>query len=100
MIAGQPTGWDQDPAALDKLRPEEVSFERCFHIYGGPDYLEVILYQPRLILYQPVVLSAYHATPSPLLWFESRGPRRRGVCTHGAVGLRYRRHALIVTPSP
>eukprot|EP00240_Pyramimonas_obovata_P000625 CAMPEP_0118927914 /NCGR_PEP_ID=MMETSP1169-20130426/5291_1 /TAXON_ID=36882 /ORGANISM="Pyramimonas obovata, Strain CCMP722" /LENGTH=565 /DNA_ID=CAMNT_0006869785 /DNA_START=116 /DNA_END=1810 /DNA_ORIENTATION=- len=40
MLTAQPTGWDQDPAALDKLSPEEVSFERCFKIYGGPEYLE------------------------------------------------------------
>jgi hypothetical protein len=41
MLTSQPTGWDQDPSALDKLSPEEVSFERCFYIYGGPEYLEV-----------------------------------------------------------
>lgn len=40
MLA-RPTGWDRDSTALDDMAPQEVSFEKCFYVHGGPDYLEV-----------------------------------------------------------
>lgn len=29
---------------------EEVSFDRCFYIYGGPDQLEVVICFPKVIV--------------------------------------------------
>jgi len=39
-LLARPTGWDRDQSALDDMAPQEVSFEKCFYIHGGPDYLE------------------------------------------------------------
>lgn len=41
LLTVQPSGWDQDRSAIDELAPEDVSFERCFYIYGGPEFMEV-----------------------------------------------------------
>mmetsp|Transcript_19789 Transcript_19789/g.37760 ORF Transcript_19789/g.37760 Transcript_19789/m.37760 type:complete len:806 (-) Transcript_19789:371-2788(-) len=40
LLTVQPSGWDQDRSAIDELAPEDVSFERCFYIYGGPEFME------------------------------------------------------------
>lgn len=54
---------------------EEVSFDRCFYIYGGPDQLEVMLCFHNVIVYLFVNLFHFFLVSCGILFTWSRSWR-------------------------